>query len=124
EQNLKQILTHPLCVVMSDGLYVSGRPHPRLYGSFPTLLGDICRERRWLTLPEAVHKITQMPAQRFGLSRRGLIAPGAVADLVVFDPDTVGSRATYEAPERPPDGISMVFHEGRPTVPLPLHSAV
>jgi N-acyl-D-amino-acid deacylase len=116
EQNLRKLLTHPLCLVISDGFYVGGKPHPRLYGTFPTLLGTICREKRWLGLAQAVHKVTQMPAERFGIKERGLVLPGYLADLVVFDANEISSPATYEAPDRAPRGIRFVFREGKPVV--------
>ncbi|HWR51802.1 MAG TPA: amidohydrolase family protein [Bryobacteraceae bacterium] len=112
EANLRETLTHPLSIVISDGFYVSGRPHPRLAGTFPHLLGDIVRERGWMSLPEAVRKITSAPATRFGLADRGRIRPGCIADLVVFDPAAIGSPATFEAPELPPHGIHLVLREG------------
>jgi dihydroorotase/N-acyl-D-amino-acid deacylase len=112
EDNLRQTLTHPLSIVISDGFYVEGRPHPRLHGTFPCLLGDIVRKRSWMPLAEAVRKITDAPAQRFGLRDRGRIAPGYAADLVLFDPERIGSPATYETPYVPPTGIHMVMREG------------
>jgi N-acyl-D-amino-acid deacylase len=112
EDNLRKLLSHPLCNVISDGFYVNGRPHPRLCGTFPLLLGPICRERRWLALPEAVHKITARPAERFRLQDRGRLAPGCFADITVFDPETIDGPATYDAPETPPRGIRMVFRQG------------
>ncbi len=113
EENLRQLLTHPLCTVISDGFYVNGRPHPRLYGTFPTLLGEMCRERQWLALPEAIHRITAKPAERFGLARRGRIQAGYSADIVLFDPQSIASRATYDDPIQPPAGIHAVYREGR-----------
>jgi N-acyl-D-amino-acid deacylase len=118
EENLRKLLTHPLCTVISDGFYVKGRPHPRLYGTFPCLLGEIVRQRGWLSLAEAVHKITDKPAQRFGLKSRGRIAAGFVADLVVFDPVRVAGRATYQEPKLSPQGISLVLREGHPVAGL------
>lgn len=112
EENLRQSLTHPLSNIISDGFYVKGRPHPRLFGTFPTLLGEVCRNRSWMSLPEAVHKITARPARRFGFGGRGLLQPGYHADIVVVDPDAVGSPATYENPEVAPSGIRYVFREG------------
>ena len=112
EQNLRQSLSHPLSNIISDGFYVKGRPHPRLCGTFPRLLGEVCRSQGWLTIPEAVHKITAQPAKRFGFSQRGLIEAGYYADIVVFDPDTVGSPATYEQPTEPPQGIRLVLRNG------------
>jgi dihydroorotase/N-acyl-D-amino-acid deacylase len=118
-ENLRQTLTHPLCNIISDGFYVNGRPHPRLHGTFAEWLGGICRERRWLDLPEAVRKITSLPAERFGLGDRGRIEAGRRADLVVFDPARVGSPATYESPEQPPQGIYYVLRDGDFTVRRP-----
>ncbi|MGH9666470.1 MAG: N-acyl-D-amino-acid deacylase family protein, partial [Bryobacteraceae bacterium] len=94
EANLRQIITHPLCSVISDGFYVEGRAHPRLYGTFPELLGTVTRERGWLSLADAVHKITGKPAARLGLQQRGLLKPGYFADVTVFDPLRVNSRST------------------------------
>jgi dihydroorotase/N-acyl-D-amino-acid deacylase len=117
EENLRKLLTHPLCSVGSDGFYVKGRPHPRLYGTFPSLLGSIARDQRWMSLEQAVHKITARPAERFGLPDRGRLAAGCVADIVAFEADKVMGPATYEKPEQPPVGIRMVFREGRQVTP-------
>ncbi len=113
EENLRALLTHPLCSVISDGFYVRGLPHPRLHGTFPELLGTVVREKKWMTLAEAVHKITAKPAARLGLKERGLIARGYRADLVVFDPDRIASPATYQKPEQDPVGIAAVYRGGR-----------
>lgn len=113
EENLRLSLTHPLATIISDGFYVKGRPHPRLHGTFPFLLGEICRERRWMTLEEAVHKVTGAAAERFGMKGRGLVREGMTADLTVFDSKTVGSPATYEEPEKGPVGILAVVRDGR-----------
>lgn len=113
EPNLRALLTHPLCTVISDGFYVKGRPHPRLFGTFPELLGRYCRELQWFPLETAVHKITGKPARRFGLKGRGVLEAGAWADVTVFDPETIGSPATYSDPKQPPTGIAHVMREGR-----------
>jgi dihydroorotase/N-acyl-D-amino-acid deacylase len=113
EENLRKLLTHPLCSIISDGFYVKDRPHPRLYGTFPHLLGDVCRDKGWLSLPEAIHKITLSPARRIGLPNRGQLAPGYCADITVFDPDAIGTSATYENPTAAPRGIEFVLLEGR-----------
>jgi N-acyl-D-amino-acid deacylase len=113
EENLRQTLTHPLSIIVSDGFYVRGRPHPRLHGTFPKLLGAYCREKAWMPLEEAIHKITLAPALRFGMFGRGRLAPGYFADITVFDPATVDSPATYEEPELPPLGIRHVIRSGR-----------
>ena len=112
EANLRQTISHSLSCVISDGFYVKGRPHPRLYGTFPLLLGEIRRERRWLTLSAAVHKITEKPARRFSIPRRGRLERGYFADVVVFDPATINSPATFQAPSLPPTGIRHVFRNG------------
>ena len=113
EQNLRELLTHPLCSVISDGFYVKGRPHPRLHGTFPTLLGEISRNRKWMPLSEAVHKITAKPAARLGIANRGVLKPGAIADVTVFDPLSVEGPATYDNPEQAPRGIRAVFRSGK-----------
>lgn len=111
EGNLRELLTHPLCSVISDGFYVNGRPHPRLHGTFPFLLGQIARDQDWMPLESAIHKITTKPAARLGLTDRGRIAAGLRADLVVFDPSVVDSPATYEEPEKEPVGIVAVYRD-------------
>jgi dihydroorotase/N-acyl-D-amino-acid deacylase len=112
DDNLRATVTHPLSMVGSDGFYVKGRPHPRLHGTFPKLLGTYVREKGWLTLEEAIHKITGAPAERFGLKDRGLLKRGYAADVTVFDPESIGTPATYEEPDLPPAGIHHVFRNG------------
>jgi N-acyl-D-amino-acid deacylase len=112
-ENLRALLTHPLATVITDGVYTRGRSHPRLYGTFPLLFGDIVRERKWLSLEEAVHKVTGKPAATFHLTGRGRIAPGHVADITVFDPDTIHTDATYEMPDAAPSGIRSVWGNGK-----------
>jgi dihydroorotase/N-acyl-D-amino-acid deacylase len=112
EENLRANLRHPLSIVISDGFYVRGRAHPRLYGTFPELLWRSIRDPEWLPLHTAIYKITGYPAMRFGLKERGLLQPGFSADVTVFDPQTIASEATYEDPERPPTGIRHVFRKG------------
>ena len=112
QDNLRKLITHPLCNVISDGFYVDGRPHPRLWGTFPLLLGTVRRDWQWLTLPEAVHKVTAKTAERFGMAGRGRLAPGYYEDIAVSDAQAVEGPATYEAPETPPRGIHRVFRQG------------
>lgn len=111
-ENLRKSLTHPFATIISDGFYVKGRPHPRLHGTFPLLLGTVSRERGWMSLPEAVHKITAKPAERFGLKDRGYIREGCFADLVLFRADQIDSPATYENPTAMPVGIHAVYRNG------------
>ena len=112
EENLRQTLSHPLSIVISDGFYVKGRPHPRLYGTFPRLLGAISREKQWMPLETAIHKVTGKPAERFKIAQRGLLREGYRADVTVFDPARVDSPATFENPEVAPTGIKHVFRNG------------
>ena len=112
EQDMRRILAHPATMIGSDGLPNDPRPHPRLWGTFPRVLGRYSREEKLMPLAQAVHKMTGMPAQRFGLARRGLIREGFAADLVLFDPDKVIDRATYADPMRTAEGIEKVWVNG------------
>lgn len=124
-ENLRQTLTHPLSIIITDGLYVRGKAHPRLHGTFPLLLGELCRGKRWLTLEDAVHKITGRPAERFGILDRGLLQPGYYADLTLFDPAAIDSKADYDSPEQRPTGVHHVFRNGRQIeLPPEAYSAV
>jgi N-acyl-D-aspartate/D-glutamate deacylase len=89
-----------------------GKPHPRSYGTNPRFLARFVRQRQLVSLPEAVRKMTALPATRLGLTRRGRIAPGFAADLVVFDPEAVSDTATFEAPHSYPTGIPHVAVNG------------
>ena len=93
-----------------------GKPHPRLYGAFPRVLGRYVREEGVLPLESAIHKMTAKPAETFGLAGRGRVAPGCFADLCVFDPARVIDRATWEQPRLGPEGIEYVFCNGVMTV--------
>jgi N-acyl-D-amino-acid deacylase len=112
-ENLRQLITHPLCSVISDGFYVKGKAHPRLYGTFPELLGKVSRDEGWLSLAGAVHKITGKPAARLGLKDRGLLKAGYFADVTIFDAAAVRSESTYEDPDREPRGIVRVIKDGK-----------
>jgi N-acyl-D-amino-acid deacylase len=116
EDDVERILAHPLTMVGSDGLPHDERPHPRLWGSFPRVLGHYARERHLFSLETAVHKMTALTARRFSLAGRGLVAPGAYADLALFDPDAVADRARFDDPIAPPSGIVAVFVNGRQAV--------
>ena len=87
EQDMRRILAHPATMIGSDGLPWDQHPHPRLWGAFPRVLGRYCRDEKLFSLPQAIHKMTAMPARRFGLAQRGAIAENYWADLVLFDPD-------------------------------------
>ena len=114
DEDLERILAHPRSMVGSDGLPGMAHPHPRLWGTFPRVLGRYVRETGLLGLEQAVHKMTGLPAETYKLADRGLVKPGCFADLTVFDPATVVDRATYEDPEQPADGIRWVFVNGMP----------
>lgn len=112
EVDMQRILVHPATMIGSDGLPNDPRPHPRLWGTFPRVLGRYCREEKLITLSDAVHKMTGMPAQRFGLAERGLIREGYFADLVLFDSDKIIDTATFTDPIRPAEGIMSVWVNG------------
>jgi N-acyl-D-amino-acid deacylase len=112
EENLRELLTHPLCSVITDGFYVKGAPHPRLHGTYPELLGRLVRDMKWFALPEAIHKSTAQPAHRLKLNDLGVLKPGYVADIVVFHPDEITSHSTYERPASDPSGIRFVMKRG------------
>jgi N-acyl-D-amino-acid deacylase len=112
EADLERILAHPLCMIGSDGLPGDSHPHPRLWGTFPRILGRYVRERGVIDLTTAIHKMTGLTAKVFGLEGRGILAPGNQADVVVFDPATVIDRADYENPVSLPAGIERVIIGG------------
>jgi N-acyl-D-amino-acid deacylase len=112
EADMRRILSHPATMIGSDGLPRDPRPHPRLWGTFPRVLGRYSREEKLFSLPEAIHKMTGMPARRFGLEKRGLIREGYSADLVLFDPEKIIDTATFSDPIRPAEGIAGVWVNG------------
>ena len=112
EDNVRAIMGHPGHTAGSDGLLVGDRPHPRAWGTFPRYLGHYVREERVLSLEECVAHMTSRPAARLGLTDRGLVREGMVADLVLFDPLTVRDTATFDAPRSRPEGIPYVMVNG------------
>lgn len=116
EEDVQRILASPNAMIGSDGVPFQEVPHPRMWGTFPRVLGHYARDRRLFPLEAAVHKMTGLPAQRFGLVRRGRVAPGFVADLTVFDAGQITDMATFDAPKQPPKGISHVMVNGRMAV--------
>ncbi len=123
EDNLVRILAHPQGMVCTDGGAFAidgptrrGSPHPRGAGSFPRVLGRYVRERQVLTLPDAIRRLTSVPADRLRLRDRGRLRVGAFADLVVFDPARIADTATFERPFAYPVGINVVVVNGRVTL--------
>ena len=110
EEDIRAFYAWPWTMVSSDG-GIEYR-HPRGAGTFPRVLGRFVRERGWLTLEEAIRKMTSLPASRLGLRDRGRIAPGLVADLVLFDPATVIDNATFLEPFKLSSGIEKVWVSG------------
>jgi len=112
EEDMRRILQHPATMIGSDGLPNDPMPHPRLWGTFPRVLGRYSREHGLFPMHVAVHKMTGLPASRFGLADRGLIREGNRADLVLFNPQTVRDVATFENPKQPAAGIASVWVNG------------
>jgi N-acyl-D-amino-acid deacylase len=112
EADVRRVLAHPMAMIGSDGIPDDAHPHPRLWGSFPRVLGRYVREEKLLPLEEAVRRMTSLPAERFGLKDRGRIAEGCFADLVLFDPATVTDTATFDRPISAAEGIRQVFVNG------------
>ncbi|MDA7916691.1 D-aminoacylase [Opitutaceae bacterium] len=112
EDDMMRIISHPKTMIGSDGLPHDPHPHPRLWGTFPRVLGRLSREQKLFSLSTAIHKMTGLPARNFRLSNRGLIKVGYAADLVVFDADTVSDVATFDSPKQISVGIESVFVNG------------
>lgn len=126
EENVRTVMCHTAHTVGTDGILVGSHPHPRGWGTFPRFLGTYVRDLELMSLEEGIVHVTSRPARRLGLVDRGLISEGFWADLVVFDPDTIASPATYEDPKLKPIGIPHVFvngeialQNGRRTTALP-----
>lgn len=120
DENMRRILKKPYVMVGSDagcrshdGVLARGKPHPRGFGAFARVLGQLCRDEDLFDLPTAVRKMTGDPAQKLGLQQRGLLRPGYFADVVIFDAAAIADRATYEEPFSYPSGIHAVFVNGR-----------
>lgn len=112
ENSVRHVVQDELVTVGTDGVFGSGRPHPRVYGSFPRILETYVREESLMSLEESVRKMTSFPARIMGLYQKGIIRPGMDADLVVFDPRFVSTEADYENPRRYPKGIPHVLVNG------------
>jgi N-acyl-D-amino-acid deacylase len=111
-----ELLARPDYMVCSDITPAGSMPHPRSYGAFPRFLGRLRREFGGLSLEAMVHRMTDRPARRFGLARRGRLETGCFADVVVFDADRVIDTATYDDPRQFPVGIPYVVVNGQVAV--------
>lgn len=111
EEHVIRFMKRPEQNVCTDGL-LGGKPHPRVYGSFPRVLQKYVREEKVMTLEEAIHKMTQKPADVFSIYKRGVIQEGYYADIVVFDPETIKETGTFIEPDQFPVGIEYVFVNG------------
>src|SRR5215472_2343103 len=117
EEDVRTVMRHPSTMVGSDGLpTLEGKPHPRLYGTFARVLGRYAREQGLFPLAEAIHRMTGLPARKFGFSERGVLRPGKRADLVLFDPTTVIDCGTFDDPHQTPKGIISVYVNGEVAV--------
>jgi N-acyl-D-amino-acid deacylase len=120
--SLGRFVAHPLSMVGSDAVLLGEFPSPRTYGCFPIILGKFARDEGTVSLPQAIRKMTSFPAQRLGLTNRGLLRDGFKADVVVFDPATVGAPATRGQPKQLPTGIDYVLVNGTLVVDQGAHT--
>lgn len=112
-EDVKKLVAAPDVLVGSDGIIGQKNPHPRLFGTFPRILGNFVREEKLLTLAGALEKMTRLPAEKFRLENRGILKEGFQADLVLFDPEKIKDMAEYENSKQNPRGISWVFVNGK-----------
>jgi N-acyl-D-amino-acid deacylase len=116
EEDVRTVMRHPATMVGTDGIWSHGKPHPRVYGTYPRILGTYVREQRLLSLEEAVRKMTSFPAQKFGLWKKGVVRQGMDADLVIFNPDTIAERSSFQDPHQYPAGLPYVILNGQVVV--------
>jgi N-acyl-D-amino-acid deacylase len=129
EDDVRMIAADPMATVGSDGPCVApygvtgqGKPHPRLYGTFPRLIGRYARDLGLLTLPQAIAKMTGVAAQALGMTDRGVLREGHAADVTVFDPAAIIERSTFEDPHQYPDGVETVIVNGAVVIDQGEHS--
>ncbi len=113
EGDVRMVMAHPSTMIGTDGLDRGSKPHPRAWGTYPRILGKYVREEGILSLADAIWRMSGFPAKKFSLKDRGEIRPGAFADIVLFDPETVIDRATFEDPRNGPDGMPHVIVNGQ-----------
>lgn len=112
EDDVRRVLQHETSMIGSDGLPCDPNPHPRLWGTFPRVIGYYSREEKLFPLTTAIHKMTGKSAERFSLKGRGFIRQGYFADLVLFDAEKISATATFENPKQKAEGIEYVFVNG------------
>jgi dihydroorotase/N-acyl-D-amino-acid deacylase len=116
EKDVENIMKHPQTMIASDGRLVApgeGHPHPRWYGTFPRVLGHFVRDKKVLSLEDAIYKMTSFPAQTLGLNDRGKLQVGMKADITIFNAETIADKATFEHPHQYPEGIHYVLINGQ-----------
>lgn len=123
EDDLAAFMRSPYCAIGTDayarhysGPSASGKPHPRNYGAFPRFIREFVIDRKLFSMQEGIHRITGLPAAMFGLGGRGLVKEGNIADLTVFDPETIRENGDYARPNVKPSGIEHVIIDGKPAV--------
>ncbi|HSF32216.1 MAG TPA: amidohydrolase family protein [Candidatus Tectomicrobia bacterium] len=116
EADVRTVMRHPATMIGTDGIWSHGKPHPRIYGTYPRILGIYVRQERLLSIEEAVRKMTSFPVQKFGLWRKGIVREGMDADLVIFDADTIAERSTFQDPHQYPAGLPYVIVNGQVVV--------
>jgi N-acyl-D-amino-acid deacylase len=113
EGDVRMVMAHPSTMIGTDGLDRGSKPHPRAWGTYPRVLGKYVREEGIISLEDAVWRMTGFPAKKFALKDRGALRAGAFADIVLFDPETVIDRATFEDPRNGPTGMPHVIVNGQ-----------
>lgn len=123
ENDVLRIMKHPTVNFITDGLLGGGRPHPRVYGTYPRILGRYVREQGVLSVEEAIRKMTSLPAEKLRLRTKGVIAENYDADITIYDPEAIIDRATYENPAQFPCGVKWVIVNGQVVVEDGEHTA-
>ena len=129
EENTSRILAHPLCMIASDasaratyGKLSEGNPHPRSYGTFPRFISRYVRQNKIIALPEAIRKITSFPAETLGISNRGIIAIGMMADIICFDYENLIDKSDYINPHQYSQGVQYVIVNGEGVIDKSEHT--
>jgi len=112
EDDVAKVITSKIGMIGSDGLFFDTHPHPRLWGTFPRILAKYCRDENKISLTEAIHKMTAIPAKTFGFNNRGIIKVGYFADIVIFNFNNIKDNATFQEPTLEAEGIVYVLVNG------------